>query len=304
MENENATLIIMGGQHKSYSIGTVHLYHLNNGSITWSKQAADSPIVASRAGRAVNGGVLYITGGRIMKDGITYYTYGVGKYSLNKNMWEVLPNMTSHTYFSPILFIHGMTLYSAYNRQMYSLDLNNDNSSWIQESVTLPYKVFGPYSYVNVGRRVFIFGEAREYSNKVMSWVPGLEHDWMPLTEMNTSRNQHGSCAVSDGLENIWILAGCRNCWKSGFMEHYNVQSDTWTSLDALPDLNYKNKDALYAQMCEFSQGFIYVLFSGHFEHDLDPWFHIYNVQDGSWTRSNTRVKVEAYLSVSAVITK
>ncbi len=238
-----------------------------------------------------------------MKAGITYWIYGAGKFNLAENTWDILSNISSETYFTPIMFIHGMKLYSAYNRQMHSLDLSKENASWTQETITLPYRVYGAYSLVTVREKVFIFGEAYEYSSKVMSWTPGSKLTWTPATEMNTSRHQHGSCAVSDGQENIWILAGCKDCWDSGFMEHYKVSTGAWSSLSARPDLSYKNKDAVYAQMCEFSRGFINVLFSGHFEYDLDPRFYVYNTRDGSWKTSDTRVKVEAYLSVSAVIT-
>ncbi len=85
-------------------------------------------------------------------------------------------------------------------------------------------------------------------------------------------------------------------------MEMYQVSTDTWTTLNAVPDLTFPSKDGIIATICGYHDGYIYAIFSPTGPPELDRRFHIFNTLDNTWRVSQTQLKREAYLPVAAVV--
>ncbi len=116
-------------------------------------------------------------------------------------------------------------------------------------------------------------------------------------------------CSVSDGLDTIYVIAGCKDCWLDGFIEKYQVSTGVWTKIDAVPNVDIYNKDDLYAEVCAYSNGYIYTIFfrdnpSVGPRYIMDKRFHIYNTVQNTWSISDTQIKREAFFTVSGVIPK
>ncbi len=308
-----ASLVVIGGMQGVYpwvvSSNTVDIYQLNSGSITWSHQGSPSPYGWARAGWAVDNGNIYVLGGWLY-DVPSRIQYGAAKYSVEDNRWEQLPSITWKTHNGPVVFIHRDTLYSADGdgwpgvHEVWSLDLTNVNgvaNGWIQENNKLPYSVTGPKSVTSVGDRVLIIGKFLEASTSVASWRPGTTEAWTPGSDMNVARYQVRLCSVTDGVDRIWVMAGCEDCWPQGFMEMYQVSTDTWTTLNAVPDLTFPSKDGIWAQICGYHDGYIYAVFSQSWNSGLDQRFHIFDTLDNTWSVSQTQLRREAYRPSAAV---
>ncbi len=112
---------------------------------------------------------------------------------------------------------------------------------------------------------------------------------------------------MSDGQDTMYVLAGCKDCWANGFIERYQASTNTWTKLNTVPDINIFNKDEIHAEVCAYSNGFIYAIFFRENptigpRYLMDKRFHIYNTMIDSRSISDTQMKSEAYFTVSGVI--
>ncbi len=92
-------------------------------------------------------------------------------------------------------------------------------------------------------------------------------------------------------------------------MEMYQVSTGEWTKIDAVPNVDIYNKDDLYAEVCAYSNGYIYTIFfrdnpSVGPRYIMDKRFHIYNTLQNTWSISDTQIKREAFFTVYGVIPK
>ncbi len=310
-----ASLVVIGGSQKVYgkwdSLNTVDFYHVSAGSIAWSHTGEPSPSYWTWSGRAVSGTDIYVVGGRTYEQGAfgPSAQYGTYRYSVVNNTWQQLPDIPIHTRNSPVVFIHHDTMYAAYNKDIWSLELSKVNgtaNSWSKENITLPHYVYGHNAVVSVGDRVFIFSEygdhGRAFSKSVISWRPGTDEPWKPVADMNVARTSEGFCSVTDGVDRIWVMAGCRDCLHPGFIEMWRVSTDTWTKLDAVPEYTVGwDSDDSVARICGYHDGYIYAIF-GTWGSTPDPRFHIFNTRDNTWSVSDTKLKTNAEWGQSAVI--
>ena len=115
-----ASLVVIGGEQrvdgKYISLNTVDIYHLNSGNITLSHQGQLPPYIWTNAGRAVDKGNIYVLGGFAWKPnhhhGFRSGQNGVGKYNVDNNTWDKLPDITwGYKGGSPAVFIHQNKLY-------------------------------------------------------------------------------------------------------------------------------------------------------------------------------------------------
>ncbi len=213
----SATFVVIGGalrvDGKVESLNTVDFYEMSAGNITWSHRGEPSPYNWTDAGRAVSGTDIYLVGGHTWEQDVDSYQYGTYKYSIVDNTWQQLPN-TSRTLDRPAVFIHNDMLYAAYDRDIRSLELsqvNGEAHSWSKEEITLPHGVKGHSAVVSVGDRVYIFGEYGEYSKSVIYWRPGTDESLESVADMNVARYPSDLCSVTDGVDRIWVMAGCKD---------------------------------------------------------------------------------------------
>ncbi len=171
-----ASLVVIGGWKRDNGrweiLNTVDIYRLNSGRIEWSHQGAPSPFSGAYLGRAVDNGDVYVLGGETYRDGVGIPQYRGARYSVADNTWQQLPDITWDTHYGPAVFIHQNTLYSAYTRDIWALELTQTSSGmWTEENIKLPLNVRGPDAVVSVGDTVFIIGENGVYSKSVISWL-------------------------------------------------------------------------------------------------------------------------------------
>ncbi len=299
------SLVVIGGYQEVdgewESLNTVDFYNMSAGNITWSRRGQPSPYNWTGAGRAVSDTDIYVIGGITYKKRVYSYQYGTYKYNIVDNTWQQLPDISWDTFNGPAVFIHHDTMYAAYEGDIMSLELSQVNGvadSWNKENITLPYRVQGNNAVVSVGDRVFIFSEsAWDPSKSVISWRPGTDEPWKSVSDMNVARNPFTLCSVTDGVDRIWVMAGCKDCSQPGFIEMYRVSNDTWTQLDAVPEYTGSDSGGVSkAQICGYHDGYIYAIFND------DPRFHIFNTLDNTWSISDTELKTQAHGGQSAVV--
>ncbi len=327
-----ALLVLIDGRHGpghgryTESTNTVDFYNLSPGSIAYSHQGAPSPYRWTRPGGAVDNGNIYVLGGYGYKPGGLFLQYGVAKYSVHDNRWEVLPNTTWSTYNSAPVFVHQGTLYAADGdaeldtRHVWKLDISNTNgltTGWTQEDIDVPYSVLGGNAVTMIGDRVFIIGRSGGVvkSRTNMSWRPGTGDSWVSHSDIGVARWGSSLCAVSDGASRIWVLGGCPMI--PGFVEMYRVSTDQWTKIDALPDIPFRTQNTfasrfnyIQTEVCGYHNGYIYAVFQQWKKetgHVVDWRFHIFNTMDLSWSVSDTEVRREssgptAYQPLSVVV--
>ncbi len=207
-----ASLIVIGGYWRGESLNTVDIYGLDSGRIEWSHQGELCPFTGYLSGRAVDTSNVYVIGGATYRYGVFSLQYRVARYSVVSNTWEQLPNMTQVTGTDLAVFIHEDTLHTAYNRDIWTLDLSQASAgTWTEENINLPHYVRGRNAVVTVGGRVFIIGKYVGYSKSVISWRPGTDEQWISVADMNVGRWSHELCSVTDGVDRIWVMAGCRH---------------------------------------------------------------------------------------------
>ncbi len=231
---------------------------------------------------------------------------GAGVYNVSSDTWQVLPDMTTHSEFGPVLFTDGSTLYAAdgdtskNTKPIISLDLTNGNAAWKMPDITLPFSMGDPNSVVKVMDRVYICGG--EYGwpavSQVITWAPG-ETRWTYAKHLNVSRAYH--CTVTDSIDKIWVIGGCHKCWPDGFMELYTISTNTWTKLALLPNLDISTV-SVNVQVCSYHQGYIYIVFSGSYSDDLDRRFHVYNTWTRSWDVSDTELRRDIFLPAVGLV--
>ncbi len=94
-----------------------------------------------------------------------------------------------------------------------------------------------------------------------------------------------------------------------GFIEIFNRTTGNWKTINTKPPLNFPDDKCWFqsaylrpfVQVCEYSMGYIVVLFSADWDCGLDRKFYIYNTVKDVWSTSDTEAKVEAYQQVSAM---
>ncbi len=302
----------MRSEHESIvnyeSHTSVDVYRIRNGSITWSHKGKESSIGWTRAGRAVSGDSIFIAGSLTYNDGREIKVYAAQKYDVTRNEWTMLPSLTWQTRNGPVVFIQGDKLYSADGDTLrdkhltHELNLTSVSDGWKESSTHLPYNVVNPRSVVTVQGTVYICGNFGHLYRNIRSWNPSTDNDWKPLADMNVARQTTWPCLVSDGHNRIWIFGGCQNCWPDGFMERYDISQNTWTKLKGVPDVNFEERDYIFVHVCGYSGDFIFAAFAKTFASGLDMRFHVYDVNNDSWSVSNTMLRTKAYDPVSGVI--
>ncbi len=316
----SGSLVVIGGINgKHESLKTVDVYHLNAGSITWSHEAQQSPFVYTRMCKVVDNNNVYILGESTYN---RYYPnrnrsqFGTARYRIEDDSWELLPSLTWGPFIgfnNPVMFVQQDILYMSTNDETWALEqithANHDLSSdlaqtqhelpsrgWAQRNTKLPFPVFCPNCVTSVGDRVFIIGTVgNRFQSRVVSLRPGEQ--WRSVSPVKEARDPLRICAVSDDEDQIWVVGGCVLCRSTGFIEHYRVSTDTWTTLSAFPDLTFSNTLGIYAQICGYHDGYIYAIFSFRWRSGLDRRFHIFNTRDNTWSVSQTELRTEAYQS-------
>ncbi len=309
-----ASFVVIGGyqNERTESFDTVDIYRVDSGKIEWSHNGMPSPFTGDRLGRVVGNGDVYILGGRTYKDGVVYPQYSVARYSVADNTWQQLPDITWDTYQGPAVFIHQDTLYSAYNIDIWALELTQTSSgTWTEENIKLPHTVRGPDVVVSVGETVFIIGQYSWTSNSVISWRPGTDEPWRSVSDMNVARDRW-LCSATDGVDRIWVMAGCyrddiyySDCSQTGFMEMYRVSTDTWTQLDAVPEYisSGPGNARATAEICGYHDGYIYAIFGiCHAGCTIDNHFHIFNTIENTWSVSDTKLRTNAEDQAAVVV--
>ncbi len=294
------------GKYESHT--SVDVYKIINGTITWSHQGKESSVGWTRAGRAVHGDSVYIAGSHTYKNGQESNVYEAKKYDVTRDEWIMLPHLKWGTRNGPVVFIQGDKLYSTDGDTLrdkhltHELDLTSLSDGWKESSTHLSHNVFNPHAVVTVQGTIYVCGNHGNFSVKNLhSWNPSTDNFWKRLADMNIDRRT-GSCLVSDGIGRMWIFGGCHNCWADGFMERYDIPQNTWTKLNAVPNVNFSERDNIDVQVCGFSEGFIFGVFAAKWNSGLDMRFHVYDVNKDSWSVSDTMLRAEAYDTVSGVI--
>ncbi len=295
-----ASLVVIGGRDENgESQNTVDVYNLDNGDIKWSHQAKPAPVRWTRAGTAVLNGNIYILDGYTRYSGQSQSEYKVRQFNFHMYVWTPLPNLPYAASHGPVVFTYMNTLFAcdggtSNSTQCLSLDLSNANPVW-RQAPALPYKTHSPNIGVTIGNRTYICGGAERYLDKVISWDPGIENSWVEMEPMNVKRVHH--CVVSDGIDTIYAISGCGDCWgDGGFVEKYNVVTGIWTIIKSTtkPGLRVGLHD-IRTVICGYWSGFAYVVFSEHWDSGLDPRFHIFDTQQETWRTSFSEVRVAAY---------
>ncbi len=252
----------------------------------------------------MDNGDVYVLGGGIYKEGVGPSQYRVARYSVADNTWQQLPNITWITWDGAAVFIHNDKLYSAYMHDIWSLELIQTSSGmWTKENIKLPHDAHGQDAVVSVGETVIITGEWPG-GNSVISWRPGTGESWRSLSNMNVFRHPHSVCSVTDGVDLIWVMAGCF-CSQTGFIEMYQVSTNTWTQLDAVPHYISSNTGQTRADICGYHNGYIYAIFGTSYngQTTIDERFHIYNTIDNTWIVSDTELTTNALFQAAVVVT-
>ena len=292
-------------------MNTVNIYSLNSGSITWSHEGQRSLHAWTRTCKAVKSGNVYILGASTSSLNRGRNRYGTARYHVADDRWEHLPTTTPWgPYNGPVMFAHQDTLYATNSNQTWTLDLHQGHTyhelpnGWTQLNIKLPFRLIScPNCLTSVGDRVFIVGTVgNRLESHVISWRPGTgEREWGAVSGLNVRRDPSRLCAVSDGQDQIWVISGCFFCETTGFVERYQVSTDSWTTLSAFPDLTF-SPIGIYAQICGFHDGYIYAIFSHTWRSGLDRRFHIFNTRNNSWSVSQTQLRTEPFQSASAVV--
>ncbi len=158
----------------------------------------------------------------------------------------------------------------------------------------------------------------RKKSGVVIYWHPGLS-EWYLSNEMHHMRENYG--IVTDN-KSIWVVGGCDplECWESGFIEYYNIKTDTWEELQRPPSTT---PSFHHVNFCFYWEGKIYVTLYKigridvkeeyadgrkittvkiYNDYEIDPRFHIYDVDSGHWTISSSRLKTKFINSMVTVL--
>ncbi len=299
---------MIGGNRKAGTTktqNTVDVYEIDSGNIRWSRQGKPSPIPLYRAGKAVHGQYLYIMGGVIYGNNTWKYQNKTILYDMSSNTWTILPGL-SGAWYGRVLFVHGNTLYSVYGsgRSVKSLNLEDTSQGWKSVPITIPHKIYGINTVIQIKDTVFMFSRDLTWSTSVLCWNPTIKDSRLALstiTDMNVARLQLTMCVVSDGTKLIWVFAGCRDCWEDGFIEQFNISSQTWTKINTVPDIHFQNKNHIHAHICGYFDGMIYAVFSDGAD-EFDRRFHLFDTMEHVWIVSNSELKTQAYSPVSVVI--
>ena len=296
--SEEASLIIFGGSDSEiYNDVDVYTIH-KNGEITWSHQARNMANSWSHAGVTVRDKSIYIIGGR---DSLGN-PHHPAVYDSQHDSWVVLPHMAKQRIHSPGVFILGHRLYVAGGRgvgdsSIESIDLDDLQTGWRMESVTLPYNISMATAVV-VKDTVYMCGWKSGSAGQCIA--RSFHHeDWTYISSTRAPQRD-SRCMITDGEHNIWLLGRCsgKQCTNLGFFEVYSIQSNTWETIDNIPDVAFDgNQDV--PVVCVYWRGLIVVNFWGMSTSDL---FYVYNVKEGKWSRSDTKLRVKAYNSMAAVV--
>ncbi len=206
----------------------------------------------------------------------------------------MLDGIYGYASYGPAVYIYNNTLYAAYNNENWALELTPTSSispGWTLFNDQFPDNVFGPNAVITVGDRIFFFGVMRSIdgsSKDVMSWRPGTSEPWQYVSDMNVARNPDRLCSSSDGLDRIWVMAGCRDCVQTGFMEMYQISTDRWTRINTLPnytELDLQDRETR-AEICGYYDNYIYAILGLS-----DRRFHIFNIIRNTWNMSKTGVR-------------
>ena len=326
-------MVVIGGvsykDELMVSSRRIDIYCLDNGTIRWSHKAKPSPVAWTKAGWTVYKGELYIAGGSVFGPGNSQQTLfmgdkqdKVGKYNMQQDHWEMLPNMLPSTLSGPLLYIASDILYvidgvymgsTSSRKRVRWLDLKNLTNGWGIMRDKLPYSISGPNTIVQVGDIIYIIGKTGVYSKSVISWNISNDNGYNTIgwkAYMNVYRSDSYMCIVTDQKKYIWALAGCKDCLNEGFIERFDIQNNTWLKVSKnVPNSDILNKslesmNAIVAFGCGFSEGFIFALFAGldGLMVELDQHFYVFDTLNNTWARSPTKVKVETYSPVMAVV--
>ncbi len=151
---------------------------------------------------------------------------------------------------------------------------------------------------VVIGNTAYICTGTYAARKTLISWTYGGPA-WTPLAEMNIARDW-GHGIVTDGISNIWVIGGCDpdDCWPDGFIEQYSVETNTWTKLVNVPNIQTNN---YHVEVCVFWQGYIYVIFHRTGQ-GVTPTFHVYNTETGKWHADGTELMLPVSGSMSAIV--
>ncbi len=84
-------------------------------------------------------------------------------------------------------------------------------------------------------------------------------------------------------------------------MEMYQISTDTWTQLDAVPEYISSSGHPARAEICGYHDGYIYAIFGP--ATTLDPRFHIFNTLENTWSVSDTELATNANTQAAVVVT-
>ncbi len=244
------------------------------------------------------------------------------RYSLDSNTWETLADLKHGRSDTPSIFVVNTTYAHDPNSPQYrlyvvggeedpstSMEYNDITVSpwamdrWNRESLHLPYGVIYTEA-INVNNTAYICsGNDTTHRKSVISWSP-TQSVWTYKANMSIFRYNH-HCTVSDKNNSIWVIAGCEadECWDHGFVEHYSVSKNIWTSSNTHPPVLERRK--WWPQVCAYWDGHIYAVFSAQqytVKRSLNPYFFIYNTASDEWARSSTKLNTEVIAQMFALV--
>ncbi len=289
-----ARLIVIGGTIDSSNtpMKDIYRYNVTGEHIRWFWLGPErnAPFAWHSAGAASYLDNMFIVGGS-RQEGTQVASNRTTRYNVLKNTWTELPSMNYDRPHRPAVFVIGHKLYSAGGNarivQMESLDLENRNALWEEESVSLATSVSHSANVVAMGT-VYMSGGFDGVRNlsTLLAWKPG-QNGWKLKRSMIVARSDH--CMVTDGHLFLWVIGGCQNCWPTKYIEQYSISDNLWEILGGFESIAIYSEDSIMdATICFYHDG--YMFFRAHGTAD-DGEFYRYKVATGILGKEKTPVR-------------
>ena len=292
-------VIVRGGGGVT-TLHNIYIYALDHGNITLHNRGKGIQFDIKSSGSTIYDGRLYVVGSRAHK-----YRGRATVFNFHNNTWDNLPDLHEKAYRPPVVFVHQNILFALHDAKVQTLDLSNIHCEWEMNGVS-PDIFEGHNSVVKTGEQVYIIGKAgmhRDFSTAffMLNWSSSTTPRWNRGKNMVVPRHPEGLCALTDSDKNIWVLGGCKNCWNDGFIEMYNMSSDSWVKVNSsMPNVGAKYSNSIGVHICGYAQRFIYMIFAdnrglnqiwgtGYQYEEYDARFYVYNIAQNTLRKIDHR---------------
>ena len=172
--------------------------------------------------------------------------------------------------------------------------LVNKNQQNSEPYIHMSHNIFSRKPENNV-----FFNIYQDNKTDVIRWKPGMSK-WEKMPSLNIPRREH--CTVGNGLDTLWVVGGCKECWGEGFIERFTLSSNKWEKLNGTPHAVDKHgRGFRCVDSCVFWGDHIYVtLFQGYTT--VHEMIHVFNTVTGQWLKPTTKVRRRKLGSAAAVI--